>query len=117
MDGGGLSVGGIASVGFAAGMSLPGGPAGPGAMQPANAPPPATTAFAAADVVVSISDGAMQALTLDALASVNGAAPSQFSEDLAALALLAILERDQQRDLVTAAAAISAYMAMQAMGG
>jgi hypothetical protein len=115
MDGGGgLSVGGIATVGFTAGMNLP----APAGMQGTHSsPPPGITATASADVVVSISNGAMQALALDAFASVNSSSSAQLSDELTALALLAILERDQQRSLVTAAAAIGAYMAMQAFTG
>jgi hypothetical protein len=113
MDSAGLSVGGVASVGFGAGV---------GAFAPATAqfvgppPPPGTIAVAAAaEVVVTISDRAIQALALDAM---NNLSSSQLRDDLAALALLAILERDRQQSdpLVSAAVAINAYLAMQAMG-
>lgn len=114
MDSAGLSVGGIASVGFGANI----GAFAPAAMQPAGSPPPpsGTVAVAAAEVVVTISDKAIRALTLDAASNFSS---SQFRDELAALALLAILERDRQHSdpLVTAALAINAYLAMQAMGG
>ncbi|MGE5467516.1 MAG: hypothetical protein ACM3Y9_08845 [Ignavibacteria bacterium] len=117
MDGAGISVGGIASVGVAAGINIAASPTMAG--QPAGSITVGVAASAsAADFVVSISDAAMQAFTLDATAAAGNASPSQLADDLAALALLAILERDQRQQdaaLVTAAAAIGAYLAMQAM--
>ncbi|HEX8961612.1 MAG TPA: hypothetical protein VF801_01305 [Rhodocyclaceae bacterium] len=112
MDGAGLTIGAVAGIGISAGMSAP------AAMGVSPPPPPAAgmVAAAAADVVVTISEAAMQAFALDATSSAGGPS-SRLADDLAALALLAILERDRQQSdpLVNAAAAIGAYMAMQAL--
>ena len=117
MDGASLSVGGIASIGIAA---------GPGFAAPAAAPAATSASFSidsalapsSPDFVLNISNAAIQALALDVATAVDNSTPSQLVDDLAALALLAILERDQQQNGSTAtmAAAVAAYAAMQAMG-
>lgn len=115
MDGG-LSVGGIASIGVAAGASFGVQPAAnlPPALAPA-APMAASTN--SLDVVVNISGAGMRALALDAPLSSGNAAPSRLTDDLAALALLAILQRDQQQSnsMINAAAAVAAYIAVQSL--
>ena len=114
----GLSVGGIASIGLAAGGGINAASAIAGQSQPAAATG-GTSSPAATDFVVTISDAAVKALTLDAATAISSGASSRLADDLAALALLAILEKDQQQKnaLVAAAAAINAYLAIQVLTG
>jgi hypothetical protein len=120
MDGAALSVGSIASVGLAVGASASVASTAAAATQTASTTNPtdgatASPSSSAADVVVSFSDAALRALELDAAAVLTGGMPSRVAEDLAALALLAILQRDQQQTALAAAAAVTSYLAVQAL--
>ncbi len=110
------SVAGVAAAGVAAGAAL---------NVPTAAAPTASTGGTGAspnpaDFVVSISNAAIQALRWDMTASITGAPPSRLAEDLAALALLAILEQQNQQQNATPVnivSAIGAYLAIQTLGG
>lgn len=118
---GGISVGGIAAPAVTAmiGAGAPTAIAISNANQPATAVAiNATIAPPAGDFVVNISNAGLQALRADLTSAVGAAPLTQLTDDLAALALLAILERDQQQQasLANAALAIGAYLAMQSLG-
>lgn len=114
--GGGASVGAIPAVAMTANIGMNSVAAVASGNQSATAIAIAPNGAPPADFVVNISDAAMRALALD-VASAVGSAATQLNSDLAALALLAILERDrrQQDPLMSAALAIGAYLAIQTL--
>lgn len=117
--GGGASVGAIPAVAMTANIGMNGVAAVASGNQSATAIAIATNgAPHAADFVVNISDAAMRALALDVVSAAGSASAAQLNNDLTALALLAILERNRQQQdpLMSAALAIGAYLAIQTLG-
>ncbi len=110
MDGAGITIGAIAGVGLTAGMNAPAA----AGVSPPPQPPGGMMEAASAGVVVTLSNAAMQAFAVDAASSMGGP-PAQLADDLAALALLAILEHNRQQ--YDPLAAVAAYLAVQAMSG
>jgi hypothetical protein len=129
MSNAGLSIGGIGGIGLgnAVTLSISSVGAAPGPT-PASISIKETLSSPPAGVVVTLSNAGLQALTLASAATANGTGnstqtSSKQMDDLVAATLLAILQRDQQQntpganDLSVAAAAINAYLAVQALGG
>lgn len=116
MSGGGTSVGAIPAMAMTANIGMNGVAAIASGNQSATAIAIAGAPHAA-DFVVNISDAAMRALALDVVTAAGSATATQLNNDLTALALLAILERNRQQQdpLMNAALAISAYLAIQTL--
>lgn len=111
----GMSIGGIAGIGIGGtGISIT--PVAISSVQGAtiggNVPASATP-----DYIVAISDSAMKALARDPVAVIVAGTAARLADDLAALALLAMLEERNRQNGSPVATLIGAYLAVQALSG